>query len=205
MELFIENGGMLGANCYMLSSDSAAVLIDVGEFTDNVRRFLTDNKEKEIMLLATHRHFDHVAGICEAKAFSGAKIAVHSLDECGLKSAADSLGANFDVIHSPVEADLLLSDGDCLQVGDISIKVIHTPGHTEGSVCFLIDDMLFSGDTLFHLSVGRTDFPSGNTATLLRSLDKLFSLERDCPVYPGHDRQTKLYYEKQYNPYYNRG
>lgn len=196
---------MMGANCYMLSTDTAAVLIDVGEFTENVHRFLNDNKDKKILLLATHRHFDHVAGIAAAKEQSGAKVAVHALDECGLKSSADSLGAHFDIIHPPVEADLLFSDGDCLIVGDIEIKVIHTPGHTEGSCCFLIDDMLFSGDTLFHLSVGRTDFPTGNTETLLRSLGKLFSLERDYTVYPGHERQTKLYYEKQNNPYYKRG
>lgn len=202
MNLFVEQTGSFGSNCYMLSTSTAAVVIDIGEFTTPVRQFLEENRGKETLLLATHRHFDHVAGMKEAKDFCGAKTAVHVLDECGFQSAADSMGANFDIVHPSFSADVLLSDGDMLTVGDIEIGVMHTPGHTEGSVCFVIDDMIFSGDTLFFLSVGRTDFPTGNTAVLLKSLEKLFSLPRDYKVFPGHERPTTLFYERENNPYY---
>ena len=204
MKIKTEVTGEFGSNCYMLSTERAAVVIDIGEFTVGVKQFLIDNKDKELMILATHRHFDHVAGISKAKLFSGARVGIHKLDECGLLSAADSLGANFDLVHTPLEADFTFEDGDEITVGDITLRVMHTPGHTEGSVCLIADDVIFSGDTLFYRSVGRTDFPTGNLDMLTRSLKRLYALPRDYRVLPGHDRETRLSDEKA-NNFYIRG
>lgn len=202
MNIKSEVQGAFGANCYMVSTEKAALLIDASEFSDEVRTFLEENRKKEILILATHRHVDHVAGLFEARRYSAADVAIHREDACGLSDTDQSLATTFGIWQNPFTADRLLEDGDVLKVGDLTVSVLHTPGHTDGSVCFIVENMLFSGDTLFYLSIGRTDFPTGSIDKMQKSLRKLFSLDRDYMVYPGHGEITTLYYEKKYNPYY---
>lgn len=204
MKIITEQQGNFGANCYMVSTDRAAVIIDPSVLTPKLEEFINESEGKQSIILATHRHFDHVAAVAEVKRLTGADIAVHTLDECGLLSSADSLGANFGISHTPVKADLLLEDEQVLSVGDLSIRVLHTPGHTAGSCCFVVENVIFSGDTLFRQSVGRTDFPTGDPNALMSSLTRLFALDGDYTVYPGHEQPTVLCYEKNYNPYYDR-
>ncbi len=202
MNIKTEVQGALGANCYMVSTERAALLIDAAELSEGVRAFLEENRQKEILILATHRHIDHVAGLFEARRLSAAPVAIHTDDACGLSNAEDSLATALGMSQKTFEADRLLADADVLNVGDLTITVLHTPGHTDGSVCFIVENMIFSGDTLFHLSIGRTDFPTGSIDKMQQSLKKLFSLDRDYMVYPGHGEVTTLYYEKNYNPYF---
>ncbi len=201
MDILTQAQGAFGANCYMVSTNEAALLIDVFELTQVVRDFINANREKQMMILTTHRHFDHVAGIYDARALSGAKVAVHQLDACGLENTKDSLADMFSVSQNTFKPDVLINDGDVINIGDIAVKVIHTPGHTEGSVCFIIENVIFSGDTLFRQSVGRVDFPAGSESELRNSLKKLFALNEDYTVYPGHYEPTTIFYEKKYNPY----
>lgn len=201
MNIKTEQQGKYGANCYMVSTDNAALLIDVFTVSDAVRAFIEESRTKQMLILATHRHFDHIAGMYEARALSGAEIAVHEFDACGFESTADSLGDMFGITHTLFTADKLLHDGDVLHVGDITVKVVHTPGHTVGSVCFIVENAIFSGDTLFRLGTGKAEFPTGNATQLKNSLKKLFEIDGDYTVYPGHDSPTTLYYEKSYNPY----
>ena len=160
--------------------------------------------KKEIFILATHRHCDHVAGIADVRDLCGGKVVVSASDECGLKSTAQSLGDLLGIKHRTCSADILVNDGDTVQMGDFTVGVLLTPGHTCGSVCYLLDDVIFSGDTLFCESIGRTDFPTGSPSEMQASLLRLFSLEEDYTVYPGHGEATSLGYEEQNNPYYYR-
>lgn len=201
MNIITQPQGQFGANCYMVSSEDAALLIDVFTVTDKVREFIKDNAGKEMLILATHRHFDHVAGIYDARILSGAAVGVGKLDACGLESREESLSSMFAVEQTEFTPEYLFEDGDVINIGDMAVRVIHTPGHTEGSVCYLISNVIFSGDTLFKQSVGRTDLPTGSRVAQKASLNKLFSLSDDYTIYPGHDSPTTLSYERSYNPY----
>ncbi len=203
MKIFVEPQGMMGANCYMLSSDRTAVIIDPSAITKALQGFLSDNRSKELYIVATHRHCDHIAAICDIKEQYGGSVAVSEKDACGLLSTTDSLGSYFGITHRAVTPDIFLRDGEII-LGDISFTVLETPGHTEGSVCLICENALFSGDTLFYMSIGRTDFPGGSLADMQRSLKRLFSLSRDYTVYPGHGEATSLYFEQLNNPYYIR-
>lgn len=201
MNIITQPQGQFGANCYMVSSEDAALLIDVFTVTDKVREFIKDNAGKEMLILATHRHFDHVAGIYDARILSGAAVGVGKLDACGLESREESLSSMFAVEQTEFTPEYLFEDGDVINIGDMAVRVIHTPGHTEGSVCYLISNVIFSGDTLFKQSVGRTDLPTGSRVAQKASLNKLFSLSDDYTIYPGHDSPTTLSYERSFNPY----
>jgi glyoxylase-like metal-dependent hydrolase (beta-lactamase superfamily II) len=203
MKIFAEPQSMMGANCYMLSSDKTAVVIDPSAVTEALTAFLRENSEKALYIVATHRHCDHIAAVADLKKQFGGTVAVSAADACGLMNTTDSLGTYLGIQHSAVAPDMLLEEGDVL-LGDIAFQVLNTPGHTAGSICLITEDALISGDTLFYLSIGRTDFPSGNAADMQRSLARLFSLDRDYTVYPGHGEATSLFFERQNNPYFIR-
>ncbi len=203
MKIFSEPQGMMGANCYMLRSAETAVVIDPSALTETLKEFLRENRERQLFIIATHRHCDHIAAIPAIKEQFGGSVCVSAEDACGLMSQNESLGSYLGIFHSSVVPDITLNEGD-VTLGDITFKVLKTPGHTEGSICLIIDNAIISGDTLFHLSIGRTDFPSGNPRTMQESLKRLFALEEDYIVYPGHGEPTSLFYERNHNPYYIR-
>ena len=190
--------GPLGANNYLLTDGNEAVLIDCSEVKQEILDELKDKTLKYILL--THGHFDHVLGVNGMKECTGAKILVHKDDISRMEESANIM-QTFGVIgvETP-KADDYINDNDLLKFGDTEIKIIHTPGHTEGCVCYLIDGKLFSGDTLFRDSVGRCDLPGGNFSKLSDSIKNiLFKLDDNMVVYPGHGPETTIGYEKKYN------
>lgn len=201
MKIDVMPLGHIAANCYMLSSDNAAVIIDPGIFSQKAEDFLNENSEKERLILLTHAHFDHICGAERLRADTGVKIAVGEKDAPALIDTSLSLSDKFHAHQTPFEADILLKDNEIFDVGDIEFKSLSTPGHTVGGMCYLTVKTLFSGDTLFLESVGRTDFPGGDGEALLKSIKRLLSLDEDIEVYPGHGEPTTIEHEKLYNPF----
>ena len=201
MEIKVLNLGDIQVNCYLISSENAAIVIDPGYYSNKVEEFLKLNCDKQRLILLTHCHFDHIGGANELRQNTGVKIAIGEIENKYLSDSNVNLSGLFGESLAPFSADVLLSDSEELTVGDINIKVIHTPGHTEGSVSYLIGDILFSGDTLFNSSIGRTDFPTGSFSVLSSTVKKLYELDGDIAVLSGHGEETTIAYEKTHNPF----
>lgn len=198
LKVYTVPTGIMRANSYILTKDGKhAVMIDCGG-KEPLAFVQSRGMEIEYVLL-THGHFDHIGG-CAALQAAGAKIGC-SKEEKSLVFSADNLAEEVGVRIPSFQLDFTFDDGDILKLAGMEISVIATPGHTPGGVCFLCEDKLFTGDTLFYESVGRTDFPGGSGEELHKSLLKLFKLEADYTVYPGHEEETTLEHERKYNPY----
>ena len=197
--------GVVHSNCYILTdSDSGeSVVIDPGAFDIPLIEAVKPLHVRYI--LATHRHFDHVLGIEPLKRITGAQIAIHEQDACGLADGDHSLATMVQTSMSIVEPDILLRDGFILPFANGQIEVLHTPGHTIGSVCFLLDGFLFSGDTLFQGSCGRLDLPTGNAQDMMVSLRRLSELPGQTRVLSGHGAESTIAAEQKNNPYVKRG
>ena len=200
MKMYHLPSGPLHVNTYFLVNDNnQAVVIDGGENYKKVKQVEKEYGFKIEALLLTHAHFDH-AGNAKKLQDDGAKVYISQLDAPKLLNE-QNLSGDFGRAFDYLTADYTFNDGDVLSVCGFEIKVIATPGHTDGSVCFLIGNMLFTGDTLFLESVGRTDFITGDRAQLVSSVKKLFDLEGDYTVYPGHEDFTTLSHERKYNAF----
>lgn len=187
--------GELATNCYILIDDveKKAAVIDPGDESDHILEELEGLDAQVEYILLTHGHYDHIGGVAQVhEALPQAKVYLHK---------ADSRGTGFHVVPlaDQVEDLQYYDDGDTLTLGSLTIHVIHTPGHTPGGVTLRVKDVLFTGDTLFAGSMGRSDFPGGNTPQLFASLKKLALLEGDYHVLPGHDRTTTLEQERRSN------
>ena len=205
MEIKALPMGMIGANCYMIKGETGAVLVDTGEYSSVLEQFLKDNCDKERLILLTHSHFDHIGGALKLHENTGVKIAIGAKDAPSLLDGDKNLSNSFGVKLTPFSADVTFSDGEEFSVGDLKFKVIETAGHTVGGVCYLIDDCLFSGDTLFFESIGRTDFPDGDYKTIKNSLDKLMKLDDSIVVLSGHGQSSTIEHERNFNPYIRGG
>lgn len=201
--------GPIQANCYVLIDEKTkeAAVIDPGDCTEELKALIeSDEISKVQYILLTHGHFDHILGVPQVKELTGAKIAIHEKDANCLHDEHASLA---DIenpgIQQMCEADILLHEGDVLTLGTSEIRVLETPGHTRGGVCFMCEDLLFTGDTLFCLTYGRTDFEGGSVADMQKSLQRLVDLDGDYTVLPGHNRATTLSYERKRNRYIRRG
>ena len=192
--------GKMGANCYLLTDDEGnAVLIDPGAVSSALFEALAGKKLRYILL--THGHFDHILGVAECKRRTGAEVCIGEKDAPMLSDASLSLAQEHSLQRQePLTPDRLLYDGDVIDFAG-GIRVMETPGHTPGGVCFLWNDTIFTGDTLFCRTVGRTDFPGGSAAQLRQSVQTLLALEGDKTVYPGHDEPTTLSHERKFNPF----
>ena len=199
MKLYHLTSGPLRVNTYFLVNENTleCVVIDSGENYNKIKQTQITNGFKIKAVLLTHAHFDH-AGNAKKLQDEGAKIYVGEKDFDKLLNDLN-LASNFGRKFEYLTADYKLYDGQEIDLIDIKIKVISTPGHTDGSLTFLINDMLFTGDTLFAGSVGRTDFPTGDKQAMIFSVKKLFALDGDYKVFPGHDQFTTLDYERKYN------
>ncbi len=193
--------GSLENNCYLITDTATgkSALIDCTEYSDKMKDFISGYQLEYILL--THGHFDHIAGVKAVKELTGAKVVISREDAEMLSSSKASLAAFCLAEHNNTEADFLVSDGNVIRLGESEIRVIATPGHTKGGVCYLCGDKLFTGDTLFFCSCGRTDFPGGSSAEIVKSLNKLAALDGNPAVYPGHDRMSTLDFERANNPY----
>lgn len=192
----------LETNCYLISEKNAAVVIDPGEYSLRAADFLRKNESCERLIILTHAHFDHIGGAARLREETDTPIAIGAGDFDALSDPVLNLSAGFGMPVEPFSADIALHDGELLKTGDIEFKIIETPGHTRGGICLLAENALFSGDTLFAGSVGRTDFPGGNTAALLRSVkERIAVLPNMTRVYPGHGEPSSIEAEKRSNPY----
>lgn len=204
MELHILTLGDCATNTYVIIENSSAIIIDPATDNGIIEDFLSKHNATAECVLVTHAHFDHIGGV-SALERAGAKVYVSKTDYELLKRHDFNIDLGFYAKKvTGFIADVLLSDGDEFTACNHKFKVVETPGHTPGGVCYVMDGKyIFSGDTLFRLSVGRTDFPFCSNTQLKQSLKKLFSLDGDYTVYPGHGDFTTLDFERKYNPYAN--
>jgi glyoxylase-like metal-dependent hydrolase (beta-lactamase superfamily II) len=200
--------GPIMANCYILGCEETrlAAVIDPGDEPERILAALARNNLKARCILNTHGHFDHVGGNAQLKAATGADIMIHALDAPMLADLANS-GRMFGLrVENSPPPDRMLSDGDRIEVGNLTLETIHTPGHTPGGVSFHTDEAVFVGDTLFAGSIGRTDLPGGDFDTLIGSIrTRLFTLADTVRVFPGHMGTTTIGREKRYNPFVGQG
>ena len=196
--------GSLGTNCYIAYCEKTrkAVVIDPGG--DAARILATLNREGLTVeaIINTHGHADHVLANTKVKEATGAPIWIHSADADMLGSGSRNLSAFLGGATSCGKADRLLTDGEVLPIGDFSLTVLHTPGHTPGGISLLFDKTVFVGDTLFAESIGRTDFPGGSYSQLINSIKtKLMTLDDEVKAYPGHGPATTIGWERRQNPF----
>ena len=203
MKFYHFSSGVLGVNTYFLVNETSneAICIDAGE-----RYELIKNAEREYgfnvkVLLLTHAHFDH-SGCAKKLQDDGVKVFISVNDAPKLKNG-DNLAADFGKKFDAFTPDYTFIDGDYINACGLTVKALITPGHTDGSATFICENMLFTGDTLFNGGVGRSDFVSGDRNALIDSVKRLFSLDGDYYVYPGHDEFTTLSYEREHNTFYD--
>ncbi len=210
MEIITIEAGPFATNCYLIAGESNPECLLIDAPPDSKEQIIEIIQEKKLFIVGivlTHSHWDHTMDAGELRKFTNAPIYVHKDDEYRLLNPGEN-----SLIFPPYELEILQPDQylvnkDKLIFNSSELEVRHTPGHTEGSVCLIChtDKIIFSGDTLFYRSVGRTDFPGGSWETLLESLDnQLMTLEDSYKVYPGHGIITTIGDERKYNTFINR-
>jgi len=197
--------GKFQTNCYIVADDltKEAAVIDPSDEFETIKQFIEENELTLKYILLTHAHGDHILALPELREYCSAPVGVHDGDENMLNRADLNMSGYFT--SNPIEAksDFPLRDGDILALGDTQLEVIHTPGHSKGSVCILFEKELMSGDTLFARGIGRTDLYGGDYDTLIRSvINKLFTLPEDIQVHPGHGSSSTIINEKENNPFF---
>ena len=205
VEMIALTVGPVQANCYILHQEKSpsCIVIDPGEEPGKIADYITKNGWRNEAVLLTHGHFDHITGVSRLLSMVGGKVYVYCEEENLLLDPQlnASVMMGYEVAVQP---DVLLKDHQRFSVADMDFEVIHTPGHTKGSCCFYMEEekMLFSGDTVFMESVGRTDLPTGNGMAIIDSLrSKVLTLPSDVRIYPGHGPETSVAYEMANNPY----
>jgi hydroxyacylglutathione hydrolase len=192
--------GALETNCYVVGDESTkeAFVIDPGADYEQIKKVIDEEGLKPKAVINTHGHGDHII----ANGEFNVPVWIHSLDADFLGDPSKNLSGAFGMMFKTKPAQRLLQHGDMLLLGDHNFQVIHTPGHTPGSICLKGGDVIFSGDTLFYESVGRTDFAYGSEKDIMRAIkERLFALDDKYVVYPGHGPVTSIEHEKKHNPF----
>jgi hydroxyacylglutathione hydrolase len=197
--------GALECNCYVVGDPVAreAIVIDPGDDAAEIAGAAADQGLSISSIVATHAHFDHVLAAARLKELTGAPFLLHRDDTALLSWLQESVRVWLGVeAPPPPEVDGFPAEGDTLTAGGLELEVVHTPGHSPGSISLIAPEAVFSGDTLFAGSVGRTDLPGGDGGALLHAIrSKLFALEDERPVLPGHGPATTVGYERRHNPF----
>lgn len=199
---FVE--GFIANNNYLLIDEESkeAALIDCTDFIGELDTVLKEYDAKLKYILLTHGHFDHITGVTKVKKEFNPKVYMHKDDKELVDNSDDFMrSVGMQPFEHP-EIDKYIDEGEDIYLGNTKIEVIHLPGHTQGGVGYLVDGMLFAGDTIFLESVGRTDLPGGNHSQLIKSIkDKIFTLDSDTIIYVGHGTNTTVEHEKKYNEF----
>ncbi len=200
--------GEFQTNCYIVRRSKRAtdcLIIDAGLDADKIIDFLEAGKLNPLAVILTHGHIDHIAGLEQLRLhYPDLKVYIHKQDAQMLTGEKENLSELMGVSFRTGPANCILTDGQSIELAGIKLKVIHTPGHTPGGICLYSekDRILFSGDSLFSDSVGRTDFPGGSMSQLVKSIkDNLLTLPAETIVYPGHGPLTSIGRERQTNPF----
>jgi len=195
--------GDIQENCYIIETQNKnAVIIDSGDEAERILDFVAKNGLTVKKILITHGHFDHTGAVFEIVEKTGAEVYIHLFDAQMLESGTLSLASLIPSMKfKPFLTYKAIQDGDVITQDEIYFKVIHTPGHTPGGVCYICGDTIFSGDTLFAGTVGRVDFPTGSFDDIIKSVKKLAELDGDFAVLSGHGEPTTLEVERKTNVY----
>lgn len=203
--LKIFHTGMIETNTYLITDTDTKemAIVDPASFREDIAEEIEENGSLKLILL-THGHYDHIGGVSDfMNRFPDAKVYICEKDEICLTDDNFNLSSKMFNRKFPHFSANLIKEGDTLTLGNTEITFIETPGHTSGSGCFIFDDTIISGDTLFAESCGRTDFPNSSPKDMLKSLIRLSQIEGEYKVYPGHGPSSTLSHEKKYNPYMN--
>lgn len=198
--------GMIGTNCYLVINEETkeTVMVDPGAYPAKVKNAVKEQELKLKAVLLTHAHFDHIMGLSDVMEDVKVPVYVEEADLPMMTDGESNLSSAYVRGGYRFEEAVPVSDGQQLEIAGFRFRVIHTPGHTPGGCCYYMEqeDVLFSGDTLFQTSVGRSDFPGGSASALVRSVkEKLLVLPEETHVYPGHMEETTIGYEKLHNPF----
>lgn len=196
--------GVYAANCYILADEKTknAAIIDPGGDYEEILRVIERESLRPQYIILTHGHLDHIGAVKEVKEKTNAMILIHELDQDMLTDDKKNLSFFVSAKIKKVFPDKLLKDGDKLDLGGLALEIIHTPGHTKGSICIKAGDIIFSGDTLFNGSIGRTDLPGGSYEEIIKSIkEKILIYKDEILVYPGHGSATTLGNERVNNPF----
>ena len=195
MKVSMMQVGPIGTNCYILEDEKKIAVIDPGDEAERILEVLEETEGTVEYILLTHGHYDHTTAVPELhRALPEAKIYIHQAD-------ANGAGSRLFPLAGQVDGLLLYDEGDALPLGSLTIEVLHTPGHSKGSVTLRAGDVLFTGDTLFAGSMGRTDLSGGDEGEIMASLKRLGELEGSFTVCPGHMQTSTLDQERKTNPY----
>lgn len=197
--------GKILTNCYIIADDNtkeAAVIDPAGEF-ELIKSFIEENNLNIKYILLTHGHGDHILALKELRDYSKAPLGIHAADEAMLNNASINLSSMFSKVPVEQKPDFYLGDGAVFKLGASEFRILHTPGHTKGSIGIIFGKDLISGDTLFARGIGRTDFHGGDYNSIINSIrTKLFTLPEDIAVHPGHGASTTIGAEKRNNPFF---
>ncbi|MCI5643620.1 MAG: MBL fold metallo-hydrolase [Peptoniphilus sp.] len=194
--------GELQENCFILFDENkSAFVVDPGGSSENIIEAIEKNDLKIKYILLTHGHFDHVGAVAQLVKKFNAPVYLNKNDKNFLENPREVRESAFGLQIEASDVDVFVEDGDEIPFSDDTIKVIATPGHTIGSVCYLFKNYLFAGDTLFNGSIGRTDFPESDNSLMIESLKKLRELDDEIYVLSGHGPESQMGYEKASNPY----
>ena len=195
----------MASNTYLVVDDIAkrAFIVDAGKFEQQLVDEAAKRELNVSHLFLTHGHGDHIGGVADyKKAFPELQVVAHEDEKEFLLDPKQNFSREIWAIEISIKADIYVKDQEKLIVGPFELTFIHTPGHTKGGMCILVDEVLFSGDTLFRQSIGRTDFPGGSFDEIKNSINKkLFALPDDTDVFPGHMEPTTIGFEKENNPF----
>ena len=197
MKVSVMQVGPIGTNCYFLQDEESGLMaiIDPGDDWERILHQVKKAEGEVEYILLTHGHYDHTTAVPDlVKALPGVQVYIHQADANGAGSQLFPLAAQVKDLNN-------YDEGDTLSLGSLTIEVLHTPGHSKGSVTLKVGDVLFTGDTLFCGSCGRTDLRGGSYEEIMASLKRLGELEGDFHVCPGHDRTSTLERERKYNPF----